>query len=277
MEEGEAAEWRWVVQAGWRGGAAGDSTRDRGAGGAGGGGGGGAQGRKGGEGGGACRSQTSRNMRTKVLLRASDGCCRSRCGNSRRSACSASSCSSGSSPRCVNSSIWPKRRYERATRVPTAPGSCNTRSRARSSLAYHWRTTPSPVITTQRQRVVGTRSAAIASDARNSRTHERSTARPSNCREYGVVPAPLSCSSNSPVWPSEMARPSPRWPPYWPAKLAPYAVAQHSCPAGGEPENIFRKASDSTSAALMPRSAATSSECATNTGSDASTVGRTRV
>ena len=42
-------------------------------------------------------------------------------------------------------------------------------------------------------RVVGMPSAAMASEHRNSRMDERSTARPSPRREYGVRPAPLIC------------------------------------------------------------------------------------
>ena len=65
----------------------------------------------------------------------------------------------------------------------------------------------------------------MASLHRNSRTEERSTARPSAVREYGVMPAPLSCSSQrSPaaftVSPRVIARPSPscpaQWPNWWP-------------------------------------------------------------
>jgi hypothetical protein len=57
----------------------------------------------------------------------------------------------------------------------------------------------------------------VASLHRNSRIDDRNTARPSAVREYGVRPAPLSCSSQrSPapliVSPSVMARPSPSCP-----------------------------------------------------------------
>ena len=128
--------------------------------------------------------------------------------------------------------------------------------------SYHERRTFSPVATTQRARVVGIPSAAIASDARNSRTHERSTARPSKRRLKGVTPAPLSCTSSPFLsWPMLIARPSPRWPPYEPAKDAPYAVAQHSTFSAGAPPNVLRKASDSHSSTLRPRDAATSGEC----------------
>mmetsp|Transcript_2302 Transcript_2302/g.10456 ORF Transcript_2302/g.10456 Transcript_2302/m.10456 type:complete len:275 (+) Transcript_2302:1139-1963(+) len=63
-------------------------------------------------------------------------------------------------------------------------------------------------------RVVSTPSACIASDARNSRTEDRSTARPSAPRQKGVGPPPLSCISHrTPSGPStsptETALPSP--------------------------------------------------------------------
>lgn len=51
------------------------------------------------------------------------------------------------------------------------------------------RRTASPVATRERARVVGMPSATNASDAANSRTDDRSTARPSARREYGVDPA----------------------------------------------------------------------------------------
>eukprot|EP00962_Isochrysis_galbana_P027832 scaffold8762_cov114-Isochrysis_galbana.AAC.5 len=47
-------------------------------------------------------------------------------------------------------------------------------------------------------RVVGTPNAAMASEARNSRTVDRSTFRPSAAREKGVWPAPLSWTSHRP-------------------------------------------------------------------------------
>ena len=46
-----------------------------------------------------------------------------------------------------------------------------------------------------RARVVGTRRQCMASLARNSRTDERSTARPSAPRQKGVCPPPFSCIS----------------------------------------------------------------------------------
>ena len=63
-------------------------------------------------------------------------------------------------------------------------------------------------------RVLGMPRACIASEHRNSRIDERSTARPSPMREYGVLPEPLSCSSHSlpsvpRTPPSSSARPSP--------------------------------------------------------------------
>ena len=79
------------------------------------------------------------------------------------------------------------------------------------------RRTWSPVSTRLSARVVGTPRWCIASLQRNSRIDERSTARPSARREYGVGPAPLSCSSHR--WPdafstspSVIARPSPSCP-----------------------------------------------------------------
>ena len=73
-------------------------------------------------------------------------------------------------------------------------------------------------------RVVGMPRAAIASEHRNSRIDERSTARPSPIREYGVRPAPFNCSSHGPASPrtspSRWARPSPsrpaQTPNWWP-------------------------------------------------------------
>ncbi|KAG1524347.1 hypothetical protein G6F50_018539 [Rhizopus delemar] len=65
-------------------------------------------------------------------------------------------------------------------------------------------------------RVVGIPNPCMASLARYSRTEERSTARPSPIREYGVMPAPFNCSSQPPSGPSpspsKWARPSPNWP-----------------------------------------------------------------
>jgi hypothetical protein len=49
-----------------------------------------------------------------------------------------------------------------------------------------------PVVTKLSARVVGTPKWCSASLAKNSRIDERSTARPSPAREYGVRPAPLS-------------------------------------------------------------------------------------
>ncbi len=70
--------------------------------------------------------------------------------------------------------------------------------------------------TTASARVVGMPSACIASEPRNSRIDERSTARPSPMREYGVRPLPFSCTSIGPagvsISPSISARPSPSWP-----------------------------------------------------------------
>ena len=53
----------------------------------------------------------------------------------------------------------------------------------------------SPVSTRDRARVVGTCSACIASDTRNSRTLDRSTALPSKLRLKGDRPQPFNCNS----------------------------------------------------------------------------------
>jgi len=67
-----------------------------------------------------------------------------------------------------------------ATRVTTAAVSMVSRRTGSAEPVMH------------RARVVGTPSPAMASEPRNSRIEERSTARPSPMREYGVSPAPLS-------------------------------------------------------------------------------------
>mmetsp|Transcript_25905 Transcript_25905/g.60459 ORF Transcript_25905/g.60459 Transcript_25905/m.60459 type:complete len:217 (-) Transcript_25905:87-737(-) len=117
------------------------------------------------------------------------------------------------------SSTWPTRRKDGAARQVMAHRSLTIVSggwsRPRSSSAYHMRRTYCERdATSERARVVGTPSASIASETRNSRTDERRTARPSPPREKGVVPPPLSCSSHRApadvsTSPSEMARPSP--------------------------------------------------------------------
>mmetsp|Transcript_77004 Transcript_77004/g.202032 ORF Transcript_77004/g.202032 Transcript_77004/m.202032 type:complete len:227 (+) Transcript_77004:201-881(+) len=71
----------------------------------------------------------------------------------------------------------------------------------------------SPDTTRERARVVETPMACMASETRNSRTLERSTARPSAPRQKGVCPPPFSCSSQrrppTTTSPTETARPSP--------------------------------------------------------------------
>mmetsp|Transcript_13321 Transcript_13321/g.56309 ORF Transcript_13321/g.56309 Transcript_13321/m.56309 type:complete len:257 (-) Transcript_13321:617-1387(-) len=75
-------------------------------------------------------------------------------------------------------------------------------------------TSPPRDTTSDSALVVSTPSACIASDAKNSRMDDRSTARPSAPRQNGVGPPPLSCISHlSPsgprTSPTETARPSP--------------------------------------------------------------------
>ncbi|CFW38429.1 Uncharacterised protein [Bordetella pertussis] len=74
------------------------------------------------------------------------------------------------------------------------------------------RMTGSSDTTRARERLVGMPRPCMASLARYSRTDERNTARPSPMREYGVMPAPLSCSSQPPAGP----RTSPSWPAHTP-------------------------------------------------------------
>ena len=56
-------------------------------------------------------------------------------------------------------------------------------------------TTGSPVVTSDRARVVGTPRWNIASLHRNSLMEERNTALPSANLEYGVIPEPFNWSS----------------------------------------------------------------------------------
>ncbi len=72
---------------------------------------------------------------------------------------------------CAKCSKWPKRRKLGATRVTMAPVSIVSRRTASAEPA------------TASARVVGTPSERIASEHRNSRIDERSTARPSPMRE----------------------------------------------------------------------------------------------
>mmetsp|Transcript_79549 Transcript_79549/g.221337 ORF Transcript_79549/g.221337 Transcript_79549/m.221337 type:complete len:223 (-) Transcript_79549:342-1010(-) len=70
----------------------------------------------------------------------------------------------------------------------------------RFAAEYHGRWTVSPSDTmSDNARVVATPNECIASEARNSRIDERSTARPSAPRQNGVVPPPFSCSSQRPL------------------------------------------------------------------------------
>eukprot|EP00965_Chrysotila_dentata_P139453 4610911-Pleurochrysis_carterae.AAC.3 len=133
----------------------------------------------------ACRSHTSSNIFTQRPLNGSVGYCNDRCANSRFCAWRSISMSKSVSSRCQKSSRWPNRKNDVATRIATAPGS--TDDVGAPSRSYHWRRTPSPVRTTESARVVGTPSAAMASEAKNSRRADRSTARPSNPREKGLA------------------------------------------------------------------------------------------
>ena len=115
-----------------------------------------------------------------------------------------------------NSSSWPTRINEGATRVEIATasliiwsGSC-----ALEPSEYQGRCTVSVLDTYKlSDRDVGTPSACMCSCARNSRTLDRSTARPSAPRQYGVRPPPLSCISQRlsliTASSTETARPSP--------------------------------------------------------------------
>lgn len=82
-------------------------------------------------------------------------------------------------------------------------------------LLYQGRATVSLFDATREMaRVVETPNACMASDAKNSRTDDRSTARPSAPRQNGVGPPPLSWNSHrlpdaSSTSPSDTARPSP--------------------------------------------------------------------
>ena len=112
-------------------------------------------------------------------------------------------------------SKWPKRMKLGATRVTTAAVSISSRRTDAGDPVMH------------SARVVGTPRPCMASLHRNSRMLERSTARPSPMREYGVRPAPLSwISSPAAVSPSRMARPSPSWPAQIPNWCPLYTLAK---------------------------------------------------
>ena len=81
----------------------------------------------------------------------------------------------------------------------------------------------------------------MCSDAKNSRTHERSTARPSNWRENGVVPAPLSWTSCECSWPRFNRAAVAALAAVSAGERRAVAVAHVSSVAGGEPENHARK------------------------------------
>ena len=73
----------------------------------------------------------------------------------------------------------------------------------------------------------------------NSRIDDLSTALPSECREYGVSPEPLSCNSQTPepvsTSPRVIARPSPNCPAQLPNWWPPYLCAYVSMPTTGVP------------------------------------------
>ena len=138
---------------------------------------------------------------------------------------------------------------------------------------------------------MGTRRACIASEARNSRTLDRSTARPSPPRQNGVAPPPLSCSSHrSPAAVSTSATLSARPSPYplpvpngqllvyrRPMMLSAYGVAHASSGAARSwsPEKKAAKAAEAAASPESPSARATAGEWATSRGSG-SGVGRSR-
>mmetsp|Transcript_48257 Transcript_48257/g.114830 ORF Transcript_48257/g.114830 Transcript_48257/m.114830 type:complete len:244 (+) Transcript_48257:1115-1846(+) len=213
-------------------------------------------------------------------------------GYSRRIAWSARRTICVYSSRFQNSSSCANRMKLLATRHMTAPCSCFGRfggyakfpppsrsstpspaSRPSAVSRYHARMTVSPDATTDRARVVPTPRWCIASDCRNSRMHERRTARPSNRRENGVRPHPLSCSSKrSPGFGTTsamlMARPSPSCPNHVPACEHPYTVAHALADpgTGAFPPMTAANSSEEHSAGSRPMSVAHSGENATIVG-----------
>mmetsp|Transcript_22435 Transcript_22435/g.89080 ORF Transcript_22435/g.89080 Transcript_22435/m.89080 type:complete len:228 (+) Transcript_22435:1144-1827(+) len=84
----------------------------------------------------------------------------------------------------------------RASRGSSSVTAGSPEAAARARSEYHGRLTDSEEDTTSDSaRVVGTPRKCIASEARNSRIDDRSTARPSAPRQNGVRPPPLSWSS----------------------------------------------------------------------------------
>mmetsp|Transcript_22795 Transcript_22795/g.77099 ORF Transcript_22795/g.77099 Transcript_22795/m.77099 type:complete len:231 (+) Transcript_22795:979-1671(+) len=127
-----------------------------------------------------------------------------------------SEATSGSVPPASWARNWATRRLRIGSGKEARRGSFSSTPPlpAPAVLEYHARLAVSPLETRDSARVVGTPRANMASDAKNSRTEDRSTARPSAPRQNGVVPAPLSCSSHlappgTTTSPTEMARPSP--------------------------------------------------------------------
>mmetsp|Transcript_65941 Transcript_65941/g.148834 ORF Transcript_65941/g.148834 Transcript_65941/m.148834 type:complete len:248 (-) Transcript_65941:577-1320(-) len=97
---------------------------------------------------------------------------------------------------------------------------------------------PAPDWTRLSARVVGTPRACMCSDARNSRTELRSTARPSAPRQKGVRPPPLSCSSH---------RRAPSTPPGTAARRVGLFAAAHTLGAWLPPTACGPRASAGTS------------------------------
>ena len=84
----------------------------------------------------------------------------------------------------------------RTTSPPCLSRVCAPMAIAADLFVYQALCTRSSADTTSESaRVVGTPSAAMVSDATNSRRLDRSTARPSEPRQKGVFPLPLSCNS----------------------------------------------------------------------------------
>ena len=136
-----------------------------------------------------------------------------------------------------------------AVRVTTAAVSISSRRTGASEPVMH------------SARLVGMPSACMASLHRNSRMELRSTARPSPMREYGVSPAPLSCTSCGPCGvansPSKMARPSPSWPAQWPNWCPLYTLASGRMPGNSWlPVKVCRASSLWSQAGSRPSSRA---------------------
>ena len=133
--------------------------------------------------------------------------------------------------------------------------------------------TCSPVATRLSARVVGTPRWCIASLQRNSRIDDRSTARPSALREYGVGPAPLSCSSQrSPAALIDFAERDRAAVAELPGPLAELVAAVvrgvrlHALEQRVAAEDVGEELDAPRPSSPKPTSAATSRECATSRG-----------